>query len=272
MNKYRIGEFANMLGVTPDFLKYYEKEKLLLPEKDPKSGYRFYRFHQTATLMQHIRDRNLGFSIKESQQVSADISFEQYMEILRAKKQLLAQSISRKELLLQYISRMEQLEKWLQTPGSWYIEDVPPFWLLPHSQNDHFFPDSELKKAAGIWYGHTPVTKSCCIYSADCFRNNNKKIFCLAATENAVQTLHLPLPPQAWKQPSTRCLILPLHEDFSWSDQVPQPEHYLSPVKHLLEKYHFELTGDFYRVMYAVFDRTDKRRESWHIFYIPIAV
>lgn len=272
MQRYRIGEFANVLGVTPDFLKYYEKEKLLIPEKDQKSGYRYYHFRQTAMLMQHIRDRNLGFSIKESQTVTNDIAFSEYMEILRRKKQSLTQSITRKQLLLQYISHMEQLEKWMQHPGTWYIEEVPSVWLLPHSQNDHFLGDPDLTKAAGFWYLQAPVTKSCCVYSPDCLQGVKKTAFCLAATEESVQALNLPLPSQARKLPSGRHLIIPVHETIVWSEQTAKQEYYLTPVRQILEKYPFQVTGDFYRVMYAVFDRTDKKRESWHVFYIPIAI
>ena len=272
MSKYRIGEFANVLGVTPDFLKYYEKEQLLIPEKDQKSGYRYYQFRQTAMLMQHIRDRNLGFSIKESQKVAKDISFDEYMDTLRQKKQTLTQSIARSQLLLEYISRMEQVEKWMQQPGVWYIEEVPSIWLLPHSQDDLFLGDTELTKAAGVWYLQAPVTKSCCVYSPDYLQNQGIRTFCLAATEEAVQTLKLPLPPQAKKSPGCRCLIIPVHETISWSEPTSKKDNYLAPVKQILEKYHFQVTGKFYRMMYAVFDRTDHTRDSWHVFYVPIAI
>ena len=37
---YRIGEFAQLMGVSPDALRYFEDRGILVPERDPVNGYR----------------------------------------------------------------------------------------------------------------------------------------------------------------------------------------------------------------------------------------
>ncbi|MPZ45775.1 MAG: MerR family transcriptional regulator [Betaproteobacteria bacterium] len=66
---YTIGKAAMLAGVTPDTLRYYEKERLITPASKTASGYRLYddgalqriRFIKTA---QHC-----GFSISEIQEL-----------------------------------------------------------------------------------------------------------------------------------------------------------------------------------------------------------
>ena len=40
--KYTITETANLLGVKPHNLRYYEKENIIKPEIDEENNYRYY--------------------------------------------------------------------------------------------------------------------------------------------------------------------------------------------------------------------------------------
>lgn len=62
--QYRIGDFARYLGVTAEFLKHYQ-ESGLLDVTQRASGYRYYGFDQSARILQYLRLRNYGLSVKE---------------------------------------------------------------------------------------------------------------------------------------------------------------------------------------------------------------
>ena len=62
--QYRIGDFARYLGVTAEFLKHYQ-ESGLLDVTQRASGYRYYGFDQSARILQYMRLRNYGISVKE---------------------------------------------------------------------------------------------------------------------------------------------------------------------------------------------------------------
>ena len=68
MKQYRIGDFARYLGVTPDLLKHYEEVGLLQPERT-ESGYRYYPFHTTALLIECVRLRNYGMTLREISEI-----------------------------------------------------------------------------------------------------------------------------------------------------------------------------------------------------------
>ena len=44
---FKIGEFAQLMGVSPDALRYFEDRGILVPHRDPANGYRYYSLQQT---------------------------------------------------------------------------------------------------------------------------------------------------------------------------------------------------------------------------------
>lgn len=63
---YKIGEFSNISKTTIKTLRYYEKEKILIPAFiDSNTGYRFYETKQLIDLSKIISLRQVGLSIKD---------------------------------------------------------------------------------------------------------------------------------------------------------------------------------------------------------------
>ena len=60
---YRIGEVAGFLDITPDTIRYYEKEGIIHPTKNPLNGYREYSFEDITRLSDVLFYRNVDFSI-----------------------------------------------------------------------------------------------------------------------------------------------------------------------------------------------------------------
>ena len=70
IREYRIGEFAKYLGVTPDLLKHYEDQGIIQPTRSD-SGYRYYPFNTTMLLIECIRLRNYGMTLREIREILA---------------------------------------------------------------------------------------------------------------------------------------------------------------------------------------------------------
>lgn len=64
MQRYRIGDYAHYMGVTPDLLKHYEQIGLITPSVS-ESGYRFYPFNQSSRLLSCMTLRSYGVPLKE---------------------------------------------------------------------------------------------------------------------------------------------------------------------------------------------------------------
>ncbi len=63
---FRIGEFSQLVKVTPRMLRYYEKNGLIKPKKiDPDTGYRFYSASQINLVNKIVKYRDMGFLVEQ---------------------------------------------------------------------------------------------------------------------------------------------------------------------------------------------------------------
>ena len=69
---YKIGEFSILAKTTIKTLRYYEKEKLLIPAFVDTNGYRYYETKQLLELARIVSLRQIGLSIVEIKRVLDD--------------------------------------------------------------------------------------------------------------------------------------------------------------------------------------------------------
>jgi len=103
---YKIGEFSKLAKSTIKTLRYYEKEKLLIPCFVDESGYRYYNSQQLLDLAKIVSYRQMGFSIEEIRTIlnGADLD-----EMLEKKREELAEMIeSHKQMLSKVNYLMEE--------------------------------------------------------------------------------------------------------------------------------------------------------------------
>ena len=78
---YRIGEFSTLSKTTIKTLRYYEKEKLLIPSYvDLETGYRFYETKQLLDLSKIISLRQIGLSIDNIRNILNGDNISKYLE------------------------------------------------------------------------------------------------------------------------------------------------------------------------------------------------
>jgi DNA-binding transcriptional MerR regulator len=87
MKTYRVGEFANIGGVTAKTLRYYDDVGILRPvTRDSRSGYRLYSAEQLSDLFLILNLRRFGLSIEEISAIrSRPASTPRLLDSLRAK-------------------------------------------------------------------------------------------------------------------------------------------------------------------------------------------
>lgn len=67
----KIGELANLLSVSTDTLRYYEKNGLLTCHRRSEKGYRLYDAHAVAQLKFVLRAKQVGFTLNEIKELLA---------------------------------------------------------------------------------------------------------------------------------------------------------------------------------------------------------
>lgn len=85
-NRYKIGEVARMLGITPEAIRYYERSGIIDPEKNPVSGYRYYSAWDINMLVRARTYRQQGFSMKEVVDIMDDFEPKETIAYLAEKE------------------------------------------------------------------------------------------------------------------------------------------------------------------------------------------
>lgn len=156
--KYRIGDFAKFLGVSTTYLKHYESNGLLKVQPS-ESGYRYYNFQQAALVMEFLRLRNYGMSVKEMQ-AQFDLSPEEAMANLSAQTEALSKELVRIQSVIEEQKRLEAwFQKRLEKPVDWEVTEIEPYYFLPHSHMTDFLPDEHIYEILNEWLSWLPVTK-----------------------------------------------------------------------------------------------------------------
>ena len=162
--QYRIGDFARFLGVTPDFLKHYE-EKGLLEAQHRKSGYRFFGFGETYKVVEFMRLRNYGASVRDMGRMLCT-NPDDAVRALDEKAADIAKEIERQQALLEEHRR---IKAWMAERRGrsfdWEVREVENCWFLPHSNGQAFLKDPRIYELIQAWFAWMPMVKSSMLVS-----------------------------------------------------------------------------------------------------------
>lgn len=143
MEQYRIGDFAKYLGVTPDLLKHYEDMGIIQSIRS-ESGYRYYPFQTTLYLIESIRLRNYGLTLREIRGILNEHSMvnAQVERLFNEKMELIHQEIALDQALTEDYADFCRWKEALESrPGigksaaageciSFRIRTAMPFWTI----------------------------------------------------------------------------------------------------------------------------------------------
>lgn len=85
MKKYLIGELAKAMGVSHEYLKYYEKNNVIKCEKNKDSKYRYFTFADAGKISDAKKYRNMGFTVNEVKNFYI-YRFYKYIQIYRKRQ------------------------------------------------------------------------------------------------------------------------------------------------------------------------------------------
>ena len=158
MKKYRISEFADAMNVSTNFIRFYEKNGIIVSTVDESNGYHYYDISQSEIIFKIQLLRCLGYSVKESSHLIRSATFDEIVESLGERKKAVVDNIRRQTYALQ---RMETLKNNLSVPGgTWYLVQRPAIFFLPHTTDDNYLLDEASNAIYKNWSGFLPYTFS----------------------------------------------------------------------------------------------------------------
>ena len=158
--KYRIGVVSELLGLSPEGLRLYERTGILSARRDPSSGnYRMYSHLDITALIMARMYHNCGFTMQETERLINTDSMDTVLREYAEKRDLLQAEIDYKQRLLQLLARTAELIESIPgrldryavglRPGMYRFEYVHQDQLILHrSQYQKFW----------FWVQTTPFT------------------------------------------------------------------------------------------------------------------
>ena len=160
MVSYRIGEYARKMGVTPDFLKYYEQQGIL-SSNTQENGYRYFPFNQSGKILECMRLKNYGFSVREIEELYAS-DLATIQEKTDSQIRTLEKRVAFEHRL---IDEHRQFSQWLNQmngkPTDWSITWGEEMLFLPHTNGQTFLEDPRIYEILRDWTAEMPMVKSC---------------------------------------------------------------------------------------------------------------
>ena len=195
--RYKIGDVAKILGISPDLLRYYEKKGVVKPVKDRSNDYRYYEPWDINFLIDCLWYKNFGFGIDQVATIVSKSSYEDIVSMMENKDEEIEQTIRRQELLLrrtrQHLQKIRTAKDFLGKCDLVYSPEIVRYL----NRFNHVFDNSKaLQDLSHQWLKYMPLVHRCFeIGQADLQNKTENYAWGLSMTLDYVQELNVPVNP-----------------------------------------------------------------------------
>ena len=135
--KITINNVAQLLHITPEAVRFYEKKKIVNPQRDDENSYRYY----TQTDIRKLYDckiyQSMGFSLQEVIDIFDACSEDKLDEMIAEKEARLKEVVEEDVRALERIKQVKEAnEKIAHYKDKFYIMESPHYLAAFHSHND----------------------------------------------------------------------------------------------------------------------------------------
>jgi len=158
--RYKIGDVAGILGISPDLIRYYEEKGVVSPAKDPNNKYRYYDAWDINYLIDCLWYKNFGFGIEQIAKMVSECSYDALLGRLEDKSNDIRSAIRRQELLLERIVMLrERLTGTKDYLGKCIIQRSGEFVRYINRRNFVFDTRPQLKELNRKWLKYMPFSR-----------------------------------------------------------------------------------------------------------------
>ena len=146
---YKIGTLAKRFGITTQAIRFYEKQGLLFSRFEEDSTTRRYHTRNIKWLSSIRRYHEMGFGMKEIQQLFLCEKPEELNAQMDAHEKKLMDEICEREKMLTAVRRQKRdIARIAELEQKCVLESSPPLWLLIDQEGQHL---DESETVSGVW-------------------------------------------------------------------------------------------------------------------------
>lgn len=130
--KFKIGETARLVGLSPETVRYYEKKQIIRPRKESGSGYRQFDILDVCILSKARAYLHYGFSLEEAQELLCAPSTDDILLRLETQERTVEEHIAAEQAKLLSLQRkISDLHDLLANIGKFSIRKRPALLCCP---------------------------------------------------------------------------------------------------------------------------------------------
>lgn len=123
---YKIGEVADILGVSTDTIRFYEKNGIVYSHKDELNGYRYFTAADVFCLIDVTFYRAMDIPVEEVCRIMKSYSHQDVKELLEEKEKQLEKKIRRQQALLKRVrATIEDYRTMEESLGVFRVREMP---------------------------------------------------------------------------------------------------------------------------------------------------
>ncbi len=266
--RYTIGEFAQLLGVTTDTIRYYERQGIITPQKDIHNNYRYFNDLDCRNVLMSRWFRSFDFTLKQASQLTTNASLDDIQASIENQSDHVQKVIDRNKRLLRRLEEVSRDIHDLKEGSTLFTRSQSPgiYRIVQTSQNTLIHQD-HIQKTVSQWMELLPFSfYSLKIPSEELNRpepsmNHN---WGLALTESDFEYFGLQLTNDMEYIPPFSCVNMLIETN----NEVPLNSHLLVPLKEYLKNQDLSLKGDLIGKMLM----SDRRPSGQYHTHIKISV
>lgn len=125
MEYFRIGEFCKEFGISPETLKYYDRQGILAPIWKDESSYRYYGGFQSVHLAEYYALTQIGFTLNEAKDLLKYASLQEFIVKFQEKYDKRQEEQKRQEEISKSLLKKLNALRCVKESQNWYIEWIP---------------------------------------------------------------------------------------------------------------------------------------------------
>ena len=240
--KYKIGDVAKILGISPDLLRYYQKKGVVTPSTGENNNYRYYDAWDINFLIDCLWFKNYGFGIEQTARLVSDSTYQQVLTDMENRCDEIRDSIRHQQLLLerseQYFAAMARTRTML---GQCDLVYSPEFYRYLNRYNYDYENISGLQDLSQQWLQYMPfVNRSFEIDRRDLENKTDNYAWGFSMGMDFAKKLNVPLEPPVTHLPSEPCV----HAIFTSSGKKDFSPKHMKFVMDYVREHDLTITGN----------------------------
>lgn len=209
--RYTIGEFASIIGITPDTLRLYEKQDIVRPSKDSANNYRYFNDLDVRGLLMSRWYRSMRIPLNEAAALVNGAGADEVRRSVGEAKLALEASIEEQQRLLDKIREIQAgLDAAASGQGRCTVKEMPGRYRLKQTVRNRLLTGECVKERAGEWMELLPFAFFCLRLEewrpGTAGQDQHAFSWGLALTEPDMELLGVKAGPGVEYLPPSRCL------------------------------------------------------------------